>query len=46
MEEKSNYSKNDSKEKYEPPKLKECGTIKENTNTTVGGSGTDTMGWS
>ena len=45
MQEKTNQCKNDSKEKYEPPKLNECGTIKENTNTTPG-VGADAGTWS
>ena len=33
-------------EKYEKPELKECGTIKENTNNYTGSGSTDNGSWS
>ena len=40
-----NEDKMNTKEKYEEPELKECGTIKENTNAWEG-SGGDNGSWS
>lgn len=36
-----NEDKMNTKEKYEEAELKECGTIKEDTNTNYSGSGTE-----